>query len=284
MEITNKIFRLGYKYLSGHKLYRYAPFKQFIHYVYSKNRKIEVKNEPIDILGHKMLLDKEDTLNLRTRGIFEKNVTALIVKSLQEGDVAIDVGSHIGYHTLLMARAVGKTGKVYAFEPDPINFKILSDNISLNGYNNVILVNKAISNKNSEMIFYINKRDTANSSLYKQIEESEIIKIDTVTLNDFLKSTKVKLIKMIVEGAEKKVLEGATTILDNNNIILISCYYPAMLDKAKESKEDYLNLLFSNFDYIKDINKNKQIISPSEISNESLGGGFIYIYCQKNIK
>ena len=44
----------------------------------------------------------------------------------------MDLGANIGYYTLILAQLVGKSGHVYAFEPDPLNFEILSKNVKEN--------------------------------------------------------------------------------------------------------------------------------------------------------
>ena len=77
------------------------------------------------------------------------------MKALQEliqpGWTAIDVGANIGYFTLLMANRVGPQGKVIAFEPINENFRILQENIALNGHLNVIAENLALMNRNGSI-------------------------------------------------------------------------------------------------------------------------------------
>ena len=47
---------------------------------------------------------------------------------LQAGDVAIDIGAHIGDTTLPMALAVGQSGSVIAFEANPYTYETLAVN------------------------------------------------------------------------------------------------------------------------------------------------------------
>jgi FkbM family methyltransferase len=56
-------------------------------------------------------------LSLYLFGCFERSTTALVIRLLRPGDIAIDVGANIGALTLPMARAVGHEGRVLAFEP-----------------------------------------------------------------------------------------------------------------------------------------------------------------------
>ena len=62
-----------------------------------------------------------------------------------QGNFVIDLGANIGYYTCILAKLVGKDGKVFAFEPDPRNLKLLEKNIKVNEYNNVVIVDKAVS-------------------------------------------------------------------------------------------------------------------------------------------
>ena len=70
-------------------------------------------------------------------------MTALVKRIVRNGDIVVDIGAHIGYYTLIFARLVGPKGKVFAFEPEPNNFNLLIKNIKINGYKNIIPVQKA---------------------------------------------------------------------------------------------------------------------------------------------
>ena len=53
----------------------------------------------------------------------------------------------MGYYTIIGSRLVGDKGKVYAFEPEPASFALLQKNVRLNGLTNVVLEQKALSNR-----------------------------------------------------------------------------------------------------------------------------------------
>ncbi|MFH1276155.1 MAG: FkbM family methyltransferase [Candidatus Woesearchaeota archaeon] len=145
----------------------------------------------------------------------------------KKGDVIIDCGAYLGYFTILAAKKVGNTGKVVAFEPDNRNFKILQKKILSKNLTNVILINKALYNKNTTLNFSSNFSDSIviDDNKNSSITTSEI---DAVTLDSELKKigiNKVDFIKMDIEGAELELIEGANEILKNTSRLGIACYH-----------------------------------------------------------
>ncbi len=107
-----------------------------------KNIEGNLKTEFAEVQGSKMFLDPGDSLNLSINGVYGELDTQIIREQIKEGDIVIDVGANIGYYTLIFAQLVGKTGKVFAFEPEPKNFEILKKNIEINNYGNVTVEKK----------------------------------------------------------------------------------------------------------------------------------------------
>src|SRR5205807_1845884 len=72
-------------------------------------------------------------------GTVERGMTLYLQSMLRPGMVFVDVGANIGIHTLHAARAVGASGMVYSFEPDPKTFAVLQQNVRANGIQRVEL-------------------------------------------------------------------------------------------------------------------------------------------------
>ncbi len=62
-------------------------------------------------------------------GTYEPHVREFLNALLNGGNVYVDVGGHIGYHSVFASYKVGKTGQVYAFEADPGMFERLAGNL-----------------------------------------------------------------------------------------------------------------------------------------------------------
>ena len=203
--------------------------------------------EHIEINDHKIFLDKEDSLMLSIRKDgYDKLEFHYLKQIIKKGDIVIDVGANIGYYTLNFAKLVGESGHVFAFEPDPSNFELLSKNIKENNYNNVTLIQKAVSNENSKIRLYISKRNLASHRIFDAEDKRNSIDVDVITLDEYFKKIEkpIKLIKMDVEGAEGASLLGTKKIIDNSDeLVIMMEYFPKWIKKFGYIPQDILKSL-----------------------------------------
>ena len=147
---------------------------------------------------------------------YEEYESELILRNVNINSVVVDVGANIGYYTLLLAKVCKK---VYAFEPDFDCFKILLKNIAENKLQNVVAINKAVSDKKEVRAMIKDKSNLGNSRLDIRCQISDIRKIETVKLDDEIRE-KVDLIKIDVQGWEPKVIMGAKKMIKKYKPIL----------------------------------------------------------------
>ncbi len=93
--------------------------------------------------------------------------------SLRPEQVAVDIGCHKGAYTYWMRRAVGPSGTVYAFEPQPRQVAYLREAFSAMHYGNVVLLPMAVSNKCGQMPLYTTPESTHAATLEKRSDERE---------------------------------------------------------------------------------------------------------------
>lgn len=263
------------------------------------NTRLRVKLKPDYIFtkryNHKMYLDKLDSLHLSVNRDWEPFCTGLLQKLVKEGEVVFDIGANIGFYTLIFSKLVGEKGKVYAFEPDPINFSILKKNIEANNIHNVILVNKAVSDKNEEVNFYIYESNTSGNSLFAEnlnTVPSRSIKVEAIRLDKyFKKDIKVDFIKMDIEGAEPRALKGMARILGKSkNLILLTEFCPFVLNaynkeinaNARTYLESLQNAGFRFFDVQERVNKLRSRKIEDLIEDYKTGFVFTNLLCIKN--
>ncbi len=165
--------------------------------------------------------------------------------SLKPGDTVVDCGAYIGEFTLYAAGAVGSSGKVIAFEPDPEIYKALIANIELNGFKNVVPVNKGLWQKDGVLKFV---GDSARGYSFMFTEDTAgAIDVPVASLDnelDRLKIRKVDFIKADVEGAELELINGAAKTLNAYNVNLaIASYHTVGGERTSAALEKMLTLL-----------------------------------------
>lgn len=168
---------------------------------------------------------------------YEPATTKLLQSIMKPGMTFVDVGAHVGYYSLLAARQVGPQGKVYSFEPEPVNYSLLIKNVELNGYSNVSAKSNAVSGSVGSVSLHVSALDSGRNSVYRHgLPEQGIIEVETTTLDAFFEAKswpKIDLIKMDVEGAEQDVLNGMVQLLDKTeNLKMIMEFNPALLQSA----------------------------------------------------
>ena len=214
-----------------------------------------------EIEGSKMYLNPRVKGPMRTafRGYIrssgkEKLTTQLFKQAVKDGHTVVDIGANLGYFTLLSARLVGEKGKVYAFEPEPRNYYMVLKNIALNGYDNVVPVQKAVSNVAGMVKLYLSKTDVGAHTLreyhdHPQFNESqfgESVEVESVTLDGFFEDKRhpVDVIKMDMEGAEMAALLGMDGIIgENKNLKMFIEFYPSAIKEMGYSPEEFVHKL-----------------------------------------
>ena len=181
-----------------------------------------------NMFGDPMFLDKLNTLKLRNGKVYEPFEIEIVRQVVKKGDTAIDIGAMIGCYTLVFAKLVGDTGRVFAFEPELENYETLKKNININGYKNAKLAYMAVSDIDGEMKLYIHDGNLGMHTLGKPTywKPKGVISVKTVRLDTCLsKSCRVDFIKMDIQGAEGLALKGMErTLRDNKDIKMIIEY------------------------------------------------------------
>ncbi|HQQ96790.1 MAG TPA: FkbM family methyltransferase [Cyclobacteriaceae bacterium] len=137
---------------------------------------------------------------------------------LKKDAVFFDVGANIGLHSYFTALKFPEAS-IYAFEPMPDNAVYISEVIRLNNLDNIKVIQAAISNESGKAFFDFSD----NNSKGRISEEHTDVSVETYSLDDFVKENAISpdVVKVDVEGAEGKVLEGAVELMKNRPPIFI---------------------------------------------------------------
>lgn len=220
---------------------------------------------------YKMILDLNDkgiTKELMFLGTREKEHHMILKETLKPGMVVLDIGANVGYYAVMMGRMVGATGKIYAVEPEVMNYCMLNLNVSLNGLEDVVdTFNLGISNESGVGEFYRSKKSnwhTFYPTVHTGVETESLVDVSPVevpvsSIGDFARGRRnIDLIRMDVEGFEVEIIESLLSLLDDETFrpkILFEVHMPRYDDKEHNMRQ-CLRDVFDKGYYVKDMASN----------------------------
>ena len=173
------------------------------------------------------------------KGYYVPDLSLAIKKLVKPGMCAVDIGANVGAYTLLIAKGVGRGGKVVSFEPNPEVFRRLEHNIALNGLQDrVRLWSLALSNRRGEAVLYVPREDFANraiSSLRKYADIlTETTRVEVRTLDGVFRDLsldRLDFLKIDTDGSDALIIQGGMeTIVRYRPVIIFEANYLAHSD------------------------------------------------------
>lgn len=147
-------------------------------------------------------------------GFYEQGTMHVIGACLREGDVFVDAGASVGLMSLHAARLVGANGRVLAFEPAPERYQDLVDGIAVNALSNVTALAAGLAADPGELRLYMR----GSPSMVDQTRDDDTLTVPVHRLDDVLDAqriSRVRFVKIDVEGLEPEVLLGAKRLLQS---------------------------------------------------------------------
>lgn len=189
--------------------------------------------------------DKSGPANSVRLGLqWENWMNDIISKHCNKNKIALDIGAHIGVHTVKLAKCAKL---VYAFEPNPDSSKILEQNVK--NFNNVVLIKKGVGNENKQSKFVVSEINSrSHLEQFSNTDRVEIV--DQIRIDNMKILRPVGLIKIDVEGGEIDAFKGMENVLKRDKPVII---YEDHTGRTTQ-------FLQSNFNYeIQQINKSNYI-------------------------
>lgn len=179
--------------------------------------------------GHFVYVDPLDEavgIHLITRGDWESWIRVVVQNLIQPGDHIIEVGANFGFYTIMMAHRVGPAGSLISFEGNPSLAELVRKSTRFNGYHDrVRVVAKAASDAGGMVGFIVSRRNAGGGALGSDSsslgEDSQLISVPAVRLDDECLRDDVRLIRLDAEGSEPLILRGAERILRNPHIVVV---------------------------------------------------------------
>jgi FkbM family methyltransferase len=206
-------------------------------------------------LNWRLDLDEGIDFSIYLLGAFERGTQKQYGQILKAGDVALDIGANIGAHTLPIARCVGSSGQVHAFEPTVYAFAKLEANIARNpALGERITAGQTLLSDSSEKA-----PPTAIASSWPLGggggghplhggHEKPTLGAEAQTLDSYVSEAglqRVDFIKLDVDGNECQVLRGGHETLRRFRPPIILELAPYIFSSGKNSFADFIELLRS---------------------------------------
>jgi FkbM family methyltransferase len=191
---------------------------------------------PCTVGDVELLCDAADaavTPGLRS-GEYEPHLTAVFERYCRPGMTVVDVGANLGYYTLLAATLVGPSGRVVALEPNSENCRLLLSSLRRSGLANVQVLPVA-ADVGTGWAYY-STHVGSNGGL---IDDGDLLTrpgvvVPTFRLDDLVAGP-VGLVKMDVEGAEARVVRGATRLIEHERPIVTTELKEEMLTRVSNT-------------------------------------------------
>jgi FkbM family methyltransferase len=176
-------------------------------------------------------------------GTHENYETLALINCLRPGMTFIDVGANIGYYTVVAASKVGENGRVFAYEPDPVNYSFLERSVKANNFRNVSLIRQALSDEAGFATFFLSDH-LGSHSLAAQDTCTRTTTVELTRLDDDagLIEGGVHVMKMDAQGAEYKIMRGGINLLRRWMPVIMLEFEPKCLQTMGTSPEEFARL------------------------------------------
>lgn len=188
---------------------------------------------------------------IRRTGVWEAGHLAVFARMLAAGDTAIDIGANIGHHTVAMARAVGPTGRVLAFEPQAFVYRVLVANLAINRADHVEAFPFALGETPGDAWMAPHRYDDRNGqwnvgglSVTRAQEPpragSAAAQVRIERLDDLLGEREAAFIKSDAQGCDCFALRGGRGLLERSRPTILTEIAPRMsADQGGDYRELY---------------------------------------------
>ena len=174
--------------------------------------------------GFEMFIDPSDDLDREFYlGTFDRAMLKLISSTVRKGDTCIDIGAQKGYVSLTLAQAVGKNGRVLAFDADKRAVSNLAANINRSNQNVIEVFHRALGECEGSCTFVLSKVLGWSSRFPNELAQTAVDMTVEVNVSSFdemiarkevaIEPNKVSFIKLDAEGSEVLILKGMKSFL-----------------------------------------------------------------------
>lgn len=154
---------------------------------------------------------------------FEKEID-FIYQFATPGMTALDIGANVGVYTLPLAKLVGPTGQVVAYEPGTMNRRHLEQSLIMNQRNNVVISRAALSDCAGTGWLQIERSGQLNQLVTRPVDSVAVESVEVSTLDaelDRFNWTQVDFMKIDAEGQEAAIINGGQRFFETYSPLIL---------------------------------------------------------------
>jgi FkbM family methyltransferase len=186
--------------------------------------------------------DKFDGLKTLINGLNSREpISNLARQILRPGDNALDIGANVGYFSALASVAVGRHGRVFAFEASPATYERLQTLVQGNKWRNVQSFELAVSDRAGQVELHCGPPDHTGTTSMRDLGSSttSMVRVKAVAIDEMLDQLPpVRLVKVDVEGAETLVAHGMARLLARDRPYVVTEVTDSFLRALGSSKAE----------------------------------------------
>jgi FkbM family methyltransferase len=198
-------------------------------------------------------LDTGQGLHIYRHG-WNDDVAGALDALLRPGDVVVDGGANLGAFTLVAASIVGPGGTVHAVEAAPATAALLRGSVEANPRLDIRVYELALADAAGELEFTTFEPGLGTASFAPEGKGS-VVRVAVTTLDALTEPLdRVDLVKLDIEGAELRALQGAPRLLSGPRPLIVIELEPGHLARQGASAADIESLLtgvgYEGFDIV----------------------------------
>jgi FkbM family methyltransferase len=211
---------------------------------------------------------------------WEPEVVALFRLLDLSGGVCIDVGANLGWDTLVLSECVGPTGRVFAFEPSPREYRLLLENLRLNNITNVVAERSALGERKETRWLRLYPRNRGANQIVPERKAGEQYESVSVQVGDevlaALPAGVIKLVKVDAQGYDHFVVKGLhDSLMRSPDAILVVEVEPGPMREAGTSPGAFVAYLLAQGFRGWELQPHRafRVLAPEDYELSESGGG-----------
>jgi FkbM family methyltransferase len=172
-------------------------------------------------LGRRFVVEFDPVWRWIEKGVREPGVLKFAQDRIGRGSTVFDVGAHVGEWTLLFSELVGPSGRVVAFEPDPVARASLRNNLEMNGISNVTVQQESLSDKAGKVLLRAERFGSGLSSIVRPHAPGGYseLEVEATTLDEYCGARALypNWIKIDAEGSEPLIVRGMHRLIEDRH-------------------------------------------------------------------